>query len=263
MSRSEVVASGRPECLTGLPSRRLPPSVEVRSDPVRMPHGQPDLFLCTTWSSTRGRSSTSRSSKIRMSDSGSPVRRHHGMGHLAIFTTKLEQLHTYWNNLLDLRLTDFITERVGPVTGKLRFLRAGECQHSIAVANIARLPIDPIRTSVQHVNIQVAQLEDMLDAYHRVRDLGFAMAWTVGQQTNDRELSFYCVTPSGFELEVGWNPVVITPELEETWEPSHYKGISIWGHTSAGENVAELMSRFGAAVRSLRSTEEAIPAIGS
>ena len=199
---------------------------------------------------------------LRMQNSAF-VTGHHGMGHLAVFSTKPEQLHAYWNNLLDLRLTDFITERVGPVTGKLRFLRAGERHHSIAVANIARLPIDPIRTSVQHVNIQVAQLEDMLDAYHRVRDLRFAMAWTVGQHTNDRELSFYCVTPSGFELEVGWNPVVITPELEETWEPSHYKGISIWGHTSTGENVAELMSRFGAAVRSLRSTEEAIPAIGS
>jgi 2,3-dihydroxybiphenyl 1,2-dioxygenase len=199
---------------------------------------------------------------LRMQNSAF-VTGHHGMGHMAIFTTKPEQLHTYWNNLLDLRLTDFITERVGPVTGKLRFLRAGERHHSIAVGNIARLPIDPIRTSVQHVNIQVARLEDMLAAYHRVRDLGFAMAWTVGQHTNDRELSFYCVTPSGFELEVGWNPVVITPELEETWEPSHYKGISIWGHTPTGENVAELMSRFGAAVRSLRSAEDAVPALST
>ena len=116
------------------------------------------------------------------------------------------------------------------------------------MGNIARLPIDPIRTSVQHVNIEVARLEDMLAAYHRVRDLGFVMAWTVGQHTNDRELSFYCVTPSvtpsGFELEVG-------------------KGISIWGHTSTSENVAGLMSRFGAAVRSLRSAEDAVPALST
>jgi hypothetical protein len=89
------------------------------------------------------------------------------------------------------------------------------------------------------------------------------MAWTVGQHTNDRELSFYCVTPSGFELEVGWNPVVITPELEETWEPSNYEGISIWGHTPTGENVAELMSRFGAVVRSLRSREATVPALSA
>lgn len=199
---------------------------------------------------------------LRMQNSAFVTGRH-GMGHLAIFTTQPEQLHHYWSNLLDLRLTDFITERIGPVTGKLRFLRAGERHHSIALAHIGRIPVDPIRTAVQHVNIEVADLGDMLAAYHRVRDLGFAMAWTVGQHTNDRELSFYCVTPSGFELEVGWNPVVITPELEEVWEPTHYQGISIWGHTPTGENVAELMSRFGAIVRSLRSTEAAIPAIGS
>ena len=199
---------------------------------------------------------------LRMQNSAF-VTGHHGMGHMAIFTTRPEQLHNYWNNLLDLRLTDYITERIGPVMGKLRFLRAGERHHSIALAHVARIPIDPIRTAVQHVNIEVARLEDMLAAYHRVRDLGFAMAWTVGQHTNDRELSFYCVTPSGFELEVGWNPVVITPELEQTWEPSNYEGISLWGHTPTGENVAELMSRFGAVVRSLRSREATVPALSA
>ena len=199
---------------------------------------------------------------LRMQNSAFVTGRH-GMGHMAIFSTKPEQLHNYWNNLLDLRLTDHITERIGPAKVKLRFLRAGERHHSIALGHIARMPIDPFRTSVQHVNIQVADLGDMLAAYHRVRDLGFVMAWTVGQHTNDRELSFYCVTPSGFELEVGWNPVVITPEREETWEPANYPAVSLWGHTPTGENVAELMSRFGAVVRSLRSTEDTVPALSA
>jgi hypothetical protein len=44
---------------------------------------------------------------------------------------------------------------------------------------------------------------------------------------------------------------------------THYRGISIWGHTSTSENVAGLMSRFGAAVRSLRSAEDAIPALSA
>lgn len=186
-----------------------------------------------------------------------------GMGHLAITTTRPEQLHTYWNNLLDLRLSDRITERVGPAKLKIRFLRAGPRHHTIALANLAGLKIDPIRTAVQHVNIEVARLEDLLASFHRVTDLGFAMAWSVGQHTNDRELSYYAVTPSGFELEVGWNPVVITPELEATWEPSHYDGISIWGHTVAGNNTVTLMTRFAAAVRSLREQEQTVPALSS
>lgn len=186
-----------------------------------------------------------------------------GMGHLAITTKHPERLHTYWNNLLDLRLSDYIDERMGPAMLRIRFLRAGERHHSIALANVAGLPIDPIRTAVQHVNIEVATIEDLLASFRRVTDLGFAMAWSVGQHTNDRELSYYCVTPSGFELEVGWNPVVITPELEVTWEPTTYEGISIWGHTPVGENVAVLMSRFRAAVKSLREREETVPALST
>ena len=186
-----------------------------------------------------------------------------GMGHLAITTTRPEQLHTYWNNLLDLRLTDRITERIGPAQLQVRFLRAGQRHHSIALANVAALRIDPIRTAVQHVNIEVASLDDLLASYHRVTDLGFTMAWSVGQHTNDRELSYYCVTPSGFELEVGWNPVVITPELEATWEPRNYEGISTWGHTVVGDTVATVMSRFAAAVRSVRQAEQTVPALSS
>jgi 2,3-dihydroxybiphenyl 1,2-dioxygenase len=186
-----------------------------------------------------------------------------GMGHLAITTTRPEHLHTYWNNLLDLRLTDRIFERIGPARLRIRFLRAGERHHSIALANVAGLRIDPIRTRVQHVNIQVERLEDMLASYHRVTDLGFAMAWSVGQHTNDRELSYYCVTPSGFELEVGWNPITIRPELEATWEPTTYQGISLWGHTPVGENGAAALTRFQAAVRSLHAREDTVPALSS
>lgn len=186
-----------------------------------------------------------------------------GMGHLAITTTRPEQLHTYWNNLLDLRLSDRIVERVGPAKLNIRFLRSGQRHHSIALANVAGLALDPVRTSVQHVNIEIATLEDLLASFHRVTELGFAMAWSVGQHTNDRELSYYCVTPSGFELEVGWNPVVITPEREQAWEPTTYQAISLWGHTTVGTNAAVLMSRFQAAVRSLREQEDTVPALSS
>jgi hypothetical protein len=30
-----------------------------------------------------------------------------------------------------------------------------------------------------------------------------------GQHTNDKELSYYAMTPSGFEWEVGWNPIIV------------------------------------------------------
>ncbi len=69
-------------------------------------------------------------------------------------------------------------------------------------------------------------------SYQRVHELGFDMALSVGQHTNDKELSYYARTPSGFEWEVGWNPIVID---ETTWEPSTHQGISVWATSpSAG-----------------------------
>lgn len=184
-----------------------------------------------------------------------------GMGHLAITTKNPAQLRGYYNTVFDARISDFIDENVSGLTLKIRFLRVNERHHSIAIANLNGLKVDPIRTSIQHMNIQVATLEDMLASYERVRALGFHMAWSVGQHTNDRELSYYSVTPSGFELEVGWNPVVVTPELESTWEPSRYQGISIWGHTPIGETVVTKFAQFRRIVASTRSQEQVVPAL--
>ncbi|MFT4261904.1 MAG: VOC family protein [Nocardioides sp.] len=182
-----------------------------------------------------------------------------GMGHLAITTVKPQQLRNYFNTVFDARITDFIDENINGLTLKIKFLRVNERHHSIAIANLRGVPIQPIRTTIQHMNIEVATLEDMLASFQRVKELGFHMAWSVGQHTNDRELSYYSVTPSGFELEVGWNPVRITPELESTWEPTTYKGISIWGHTPQGNAAATLMGQFQQSVRHFRSRETTVP----
>ncbi|WP_330254236.1 VOC family protein [Nocardia sp. NBC_00565] len=178
-----------------------------------------------------------------------------GLGHVAILSREPESMRGYYYTVFDSRLSDYIDENVSGLKMKIQFLRVNERHHSIAIANIRGIKIDPIRTRVQHINIQSETLDDVLASFRRVTDLGFRMAWSVGQHTNDRELSYYCVTPSGFELEVGWNPIVIGPELETTWEPTTYQGISIWGHTPVGETVLDKFAQFRQAVRSLSTPE--------
>ena len=154
-----------------------------------------------------------------------------GLGHVAIITKKPHQMRGYYDTLFDARLSDYIDETMSGIKAKIRFLRVNERHHSVAIGSANRLPLNPIRTRIQHLNTQVASLDDMTAAYQRVRELGFGMAMSVGQHTNDKELSFYAVTPSGFDWEVGWNPVTVD---ETTWEPTTYRGISIWGHTTEG-----------------------------
>ncbi|KAA9160765.1 extradiol ring-cleavage dioxygenase [Amycolatopsis acidicola] len=181
-----------------------------------------------------------------------------GMGHVALTTTRPEQLRGYYDTVFDARLSDYIDETISGVKLKIRFLRVNQRHHSIALAATRGLRLDPVRTRVQHLNIQVAELDDMTRSYQRVKELGFDMALSVGQHTNDKELSYYALTPSGFEWEVGWNPVTVD---ESTWEPTTHKGISIWGHTPVGQTIIDKLAQFNQASRSLREREDTVPAL--
>ncbi|MGW4101148.1 VOC family protein [Mycobacterium sp. NPDC004974] len=181
-----------------------------------------------------------------------------GIGHVAIATKKPHQMRGYYNTVFDARLSDFIDETIGGVKIKIRFLRVNQRHHSVAIASVHRLPVNPIRTRVQHLNIQVADLDDMTTSYRRIKELGFDMALGVGQHTNDRQLSYYAMTPSGFEWEVGWNPLVVD---EMTWEPTTHQGISIWGHTPEGQTVIDKLAQFKAGARSLLRAEDSVAAL--
>lgn len=181
-----------------------------------------------------------------------------GMGHVAIATKKPQQLRGYYSTVFDARLSDYIDETISGLKFKIRFLRVNERHHTVAIASVNRLPINPIRTKIQHLNIQVADLDDMTASYQRVKELGFHMALSVGQHTNDKELSFYAMTPSGFEWEVGWNPIVVD---ESTWEPTTHQGISIWGHTREGQTIVDQLNQFKTGAQSLLHREDTVPAL--
>ncbi len=60
----------------------------------------------------------------------------------------------------------------------------------------------------------------------------------VGRHPNDRELSFYVMTPSGFELEIGWDALTVE---ESSWEAGRsYPNMSTWGHELPGRFSSEL-----------------------
>lgn len=182
-----------------------------------------------------------------------------GLGHVALTTKKPNAMRAYYHTVFDARLSDYIDETISGVKFKIRFLRVNQRHHSVAIAAVNRLPIDPVRTRIQHLNIQVADLDDMTASYQRVKELGFGMALGVGQHTNDKELSYYAVTPSGFEWEVGWNPIVVD---EDTWEPETHQGISIWGHAPEGQTIVDKLEQFKNGSRSLVRREKAVALTG-
>ncbi len=174
-----------------------------------------------------------------------------GMGHVAITSRQPEAMLAFWHDIFDARHSDDIVAHISGLTLDIRFLRLNPRHHSIAVACTRGRRMDPIRTRIQHFNVQAATLDDLTAAYVRCRQLGYSIVLGMGQHTNDKELSFYVRTPSGFEIEFGWQPIVVD---EHDWRPSVHQGISIWGHQPR-HTVADKLGELGRALRSLMGKE--------
>ncbi|MGQ0621399.1 MAG: VOC family protein [Panacagrimonas sp.] len=150
-----------------------------------------------------------------------------GFGHVAITSRLPEKMQRFWHELFDARVSDTIEEQIAGTTLDITFLRLNERHHSVAVAATRGVRVDPIRTKVQHLSFLAASMADVSDAFRRLKNLGFEMAHEIGQHPNDKEVSFYAVSPSGFEVELGCDALVVD---EATWKTGAHLGISLWGH---------------------------------
>lgn len=182
-----------------------------------------------------------------------------GFGHIAMVTKRQADVFAFWQRLFDIRHTDDVQEYRSGARLHFQFLRFNKRHHSIALASTPKLPLDPIRTTVQHVQMQMLDLNDVTMAYERCKSLGFQISMGIGQHANDRAVSFYVRTPSGFDLECGWNPRTV---MEETWKGQIWDTSSIWGHSPEGHSVADFLKRLAQALSTAGHREE-LPQLSS
>lgn len=175
-----------------------------------------------------------------------------GIGHVAIVTREPESLQAFWETVFDARVSDHIEDKVGGTVMDFTFLRLNERHHSVAVAATRGRRLDPTRSRIHHLNLQVSTLDDVSAAYLRCRKMGYSIANAIGQHPNDLELSFYVVTPSGFEMELGWNPIVVD---EASWRSTTYRGISLWGHFRENQSLGLTLKQIRRAIRSMKQKE--------
>lgn len=173
-----------------------------------------------------------------------------GMGHISLMSREPQRCIAFWQELFDARMSDRIELEVGgKVVMDVTFLRVNQRHHSVAIAATRSGSLDMFRTRIQHLNLEAATLDDLSAAYQRCRDLGFKLTRNIGQHPNDKELSFYVMTPSGFELEIGWDALAVE---ESTWQAGKtYSDMSTWGHDVPGRFSPEL--NLGHIVQGLRS----------
>lgn len=176
-----------------------------------------------------------------------------GFGHVAMVSKRPAEVFAFWQHIFDIRHTDDVEEYRSGAKLHFQFLRFNKRHHSIAIASTPAVPLDPTRTSIQHLEVQMSDLNDVTLAYERCKSLGFQISMSVGQHANDRAVSFYVRTPSGFDIECGWNPLTVE---EDGWSGKVWNTSSIWGHQPEGHVVTDFIARLTCAVSTAGRHEE-------
>lgn len=136
-----------------------------------------------------------------------------GVGHVVLQAPDAPATLAFYRDVLGFSLRDRLDE-------VLWFLGCNQRHHSIGIADIGG-PARPL-----HVMVEVAELDDLGAAFDRCVDRGDETS-LLGLHTNDRMLSFYVRTPSGFEIEYGWNGLLVD---DGTWVTTTLDRPSVWGH---------------------------------
>ena len=147
-----------------------------------------------------------------------------GLGHCLLYVEDLTEAHRFTTEGLGLRQTDSLGLTVGPgmqVDG--RFYHCNPRHHTMALIQLPR----PAWAVLSHVMVEVNELDDMGRAFDRAFAAGIPIASGIGRHPNDRMISFYLVTPAGFQVEVGYGGRTVGADWSED---VRYDRVSEWGH---------------------------------
>ena len=120
-----------------------------------------------------------------------------GIGHLMLSHGDLDATCEFYSVL---GMAGGIEYRVPTPDGgevDILFMHCNERQHTFAFC-------PPARKRVDHLMLEVDNLDDVLLAYELIGKSDYPLSTGLGRHSNDRNFSFYCVSPSGFRIEVGW-----------------------------------------------------------
>ncbi len=145
-----------------------------------------------------------------------------GLGHIVLGTPDIEGSAHLYTDVLGFRVSDYW--RPGGAEHDVVFLHCNPRHHSLAL-----VPAD--EAALYHFMLEMNTLDDVGYTLDRHEDTGTQISSGLGKHTNDHMISFYSVSPSGFEVEVGCGGRLVD---DETWTVTQLTKPSFWGHASPG-----------------------------
>ncbi|MFC9705372.1 MULTISPECIES: VOC family protein [Streptomyces] len=152
-----------------------------------------------------------------------------GLGHVVLPVPDIETALDFYENLLGFQLRDSmkLPPQAVPTAAEQRdfhwmhFLSPNSRHHSLGLYPGALPP------GIVHFMVELETLDDVGRGLDRTKAAGIPIASSLGRHTNDRMVSFYAQAPGGFQVEYGWDGLIVDPA---TWVAKEITADSFWGH---------------------------------
>lgn len=139
-----------------------------------------------------------------------------GMGHIVLGTPHLAESIEFYTQLLGFRVSDYWK----PAGDDVVFLRCNPRHHSLALVGAAK-------PALYHFMLEARTLDDVGYTLDRHHETGTPISMGLGRHTNDHMVSFYSRSPSGFDVEFGYDGLLVD---DTTWTVAQITKPSSWGH---------------------------------
>ena len=145
-----------------------------------------------------------------------------GLGHAVLSSPDMQGAASFYRDVLGMRLSQELQFSIGPINIGGVFLHCNPRHHSLALFEM------PTKGRMHHVMIEANDMRDVGGAWERAQKLKVPIILTLGQHPEpDGMVSFYGMTPSGFDFEIGAAGQLIDPG---NFEPITIHATSDWGH---------------------------------
>ncbi|MFI9741016.1 VOC family protein [Streptomyces sp. NPDC052494] len=152
-----------------------------------------------------------------------------GLGHVVLPVPDIETALDFYEKLLGFQLRDSmkLPPQAVPTAAEQRdfhwmhFLSPNSRHHSLGLYPGALPP------GIVHFMVELETLDDVGRGLDRTKAAGIPIASSLGRHTNDRMVSFYAQAPGGFQVEYGWDGLIVDPA---TWVAKEITADSFWGH---------------------------------
>jgi 3,4-dihydroxy-9,10-secoandrosta-1,3,5(10)-triene-9,17-dione 4,5-dioxygenase len=143
-----------------------------------------------------------------------------GMGHVVLYVPDLDTALGFYCGVLGFQRTDYM--HFGPNGMGIHFLRCTRRHHSVAL-----LHLSPQLSGLQHLMLETTSLDGVGGCLDRAMAAGIPITSSLGRHRNDGTVSFYMQGPSGFDVEIGWDGVLVGDD----WVEHEFAGGGDdWGH---------------------------------